>query len=454
MNTKHRQPSSCTRSARADDRGAILLIGLLAGVMLIGFVWMLMRVGDTLAMREQAGGAADAIAFSTAVIHSRNLNFVAMLNLLMAAILAVRVVLRGMELAVVILAFPTLGASLAALPAIIGADAATTPAIMAGLASLGATSGFVASSTPAMARGTADYIGRRYQPLVKEAIVASAGADAYGAVMGLPVQPDLVGNEECGRAASFMPDMMRKPLSYIGMGWLAKLISKPLRKVVGAGSFFFCGLGANLPVPIPGSDDLSKQAEAGCRKQVEDAHLDPLSKEGQDKFRTCMLTSGDLVNSASAAAQAVVNNAANGAIGLIPPTTMEIQDWKNGDPYWQIVAVPTLDVSSLEPNAMVSLAGFGKRSVGQLPAGSDHAVSEAEFYFDCSGKWEDGDCGGPVEPMWNLQWKARLVRSDPNSAMIKRVYDPLLNEIQSEVSQSVSGDSKDFFGSMQDFMVH
>jgi hypothetical protein len=459
-----RRPDPQARARTAalckDTRGAIMVIGLLASILLLGVLWMVIRLGDAIAARDQAGAAADAIAFSTAVVHARSLNLIALLNILTAAILAVRVVLRVLELAIVILAIPTFGASLAALPPVLAVDEASIPGINAAVMSLGTSAQIVATSVPAMARAAATYIGRRYQPLVKDAIVTNAGAESLEGVMGLPIDVDTTGDQECGHAASFMPDMLKKPLSMIGFGWLASAVSKPARKIVGTGptALFFCGMGMNLPSDgpgssLPGTEDLAKQAEENCKKQVTDAGLDPLSREGQDHYRQCKATSSDLVNAAGAAAGQVAAQLANEALGLILPTTMGIKDWQNGDPYWQILAVPTLDLSSMDPNAMVSLAAFGKASVGGIPKGVDRAMAEAEFYYDCTDYWEDGDCGGPEEPMWNLRWKARLVRTDVNSPMVKAIADPLKATLQQELSRS-SKMAQELYGDLNSLVVH
>jgi hypothetical protein len=454
------QPRGRAAALCQDTRGAIMVIGLLASILLLGVLWMIIRLGDGIAARDQAGAAADAIAFSTAVVHARSLNLIALINILTAAILAVRVVLRVLEIAIVMLSIPTFGASLAALPPVLAVDEASIPGINTAVMSLGTSAQMVLTSVPAMARASATYIGRRYRPLVKDAIVTNAGAESLEGVMGLPLEVNTTGAEECGHAASFMPDMLKKPLGMIGFGWLARAASKPARKIVGTGAtaLFFCGMGANLPSDgpgnsLPGTEELAKQAEENCKKQVADSGLDPLSKAAQDQYQMCKAASADLVNTAGQAAGQIAVQMANDALGLILPTTMGIKDWQNGDPYWQILAVPTLDLSSMAPNAMVSLAAFGKASVGGIPKGTDRAMAEAEFYYDCTDYWEDGDCGGPEEPMWNLRWKARLVRTDVNSPVVKAIVDPLKATLQQELSRS-SKMAREFYGDLDSLVVH
>lgn len=111
------------RSLRRDDRGAIMVISLFMAVMLVGFLYYLAGVGDAIVYRERMQDAADAGAFSTAVVHARGMNILALINMIMAAALAVLVALKVIETLIIAgiviagaLAFVTFGASLAAIP--------------------------------------------------------------------------------------------------------------------------------------------------------------------------------------------------------------------------------------------------------------------------------------------------------------------------------------------------
>jgi hypothetical protein len=81
-----------------DRRGFILIVACVMGALLVGALWYVASVGDAIVFRERMQDAADATAFEDAVWHARGMNAVAMLNIVMALVLAVLVALRVVEL--------------------------------------------------------------------------------------------------------------------------------------------------------------------------------------------------------------------------------------------------------------------------------------------------------------------------------------------------------------------
>ena len=81
-------------SLREDKRGAILVIAVFMAVFLVGTLWYLVGVGDAAIYREKMTDGADATAFASAVYHARGMNIIAMLNLIMAAALAVLIAFK------------------------------------------------------------------------------------------------------------------------------------------------------------------------------------------------------------------------------------------------------------------------------------------------------------------------------------------------------------------------
>lgn len=103
-----------------DERGAIALMTVFMAVFLIAAVAYVQGIGAAVVHREQMQDAADAAAFSSAVLHARGMNVLALLNMLMAALLAVLVALKLVELlttiaivAICVLAFFNPGAAVA-----------------------------------------------------------------------------------------------------------------------------------------------------------------------------------------------------------------------------------------------------------------------------------------------------------------------------------------------------
>jgi hypothetical protein len=77
-----------------DTRGAVLVVGIVIGALLVGALWHVASVGDAIAWRERAQDAADAGAFENAVWNARGMNVIAAINIVMSLVLAVLVIWR------------------------------------------------------------------------------------------------------------------------------------------------------------------------------------------------------------------------------------------------------------------------------------------------------------------------------------------------------------------------
>ena len=86
--------TSSIERLRRDQRGAIMIFGVVMGMILVGALWHLASIGNAIAWRERAQDAADAAAFENAVWHARGMNLLVSLNLIMQVVLAVLVFWR------------------------------------------------------------------------------------------------------------------------------------------------------------------------------------------------------------------------------------------------------------------------------------------------------------------------------------------------------------------------
>jgi hypothetical protein len=73
--------------------GAVMVVGLLFACFLAGALWYVIGVGDAVVFRDRMQEAADAVAFSSAVIHARGMNFIVVCNIIMFALTAIYAVL-------------------------------------------------------------------------------------------------------------------------------------------------------------------------------------------------------------------------------------------------------------------------------------------------------------------------------------------------------------------------
>jgi hypothetical protein len=87
---------------RDDASGAVMIFGIFAAALLVGVLYYVVGVGDAIVHRESLQDAADATAYAAAVYHARGMNIIAMTNLIMAAVLAVMITLRLLQLLITI----------------------------------------------------------------------------------------------------------------------------------------------------------------------------------------------------------------------------------------------------------------------------------------------------------------------------------------------------------------
>src|SRR5579859_4345256 len=73
---------------RQDEDGAIMVIGLFFGMLLVGMLWFLFGLAESVTYRMHCQEAADAIALSSAIVHARGMNFIAACNLMMVGLVA------------------------------------------------------------------------------------------------------------------------------------------------------------------------------------------------------------------------------------------------------------------------------------------------------------------------------------------------------------------------------
>jgi len=74
-----------------------MVMGVFMAVLLVGMIYYVSGIGETILYRERMQDAADAGAFAAAVMHARGMNIIALMNMVMAAVLSVLVALKVIE---------------------------------------------------------------------------------------------------------------------------------------------------------------------------------------------------------------------------------------------------------------------------------------------------------------------------------------------------------------------
>ncbi len=241
-----------TRSrCRSDDRGAIMVIALFLAIFAVAILYTLIGTAETVLFRERLQDSADSAALSSAVMHARSMNLLVLINLLMAALLAVLVTIKLIESIAIIgaivaaaLAWFTGGATLSAIPPLQSVQSKMHDAYeelkdpiyeaLEGLHSVGeAVKGAAPAAAFTMAAADIEEYGK---PTVKVGVVV-------GTRMTLPVE-DGSFDELCGEAGELPLALARAGLEEAGIPALPDLmrvLESPMNSLTSEFSDWFCG---------------------------------------------------------------------------------------------------------------------------------------------------------------------------------------------------------------------
>lgn len=95
--TQPQRKQTVVARVMSDDRGALVWAGLFMMLVSVSMLYFFLGVAETLQAREGMQDAADASAFAAAVFMARGMNLIALINLLMAALVAILVAIRLMQ---------------------------------------------------------------------------------------------------------------------------------------------------------------------------------------------------------------------------------------------------------------------------------------------------------------------------------------------------------------------
>jgi hypothetical protein len=244
-------------AAVRDEAGAVLVIGVFLAVFLVGLLFYVVGIGETVLRRERLGDAADAVSMASAVTHARSMNLIVLLNQVMAALLAVLVALRIVEmlatLAILMLlaaAFVGGEAGLAAIPGLetvrSGANRAYTALdqpIHASLRALHGVAQALRSAGPALAELQAVAVVAELDPKAR----VTRGF-VVPARLALPVENDRF-DRLCEHAGKNVAEVAMIPLSRRLPG-ISGDVEAALGDLAGSASDWFCGRGGQKPPAI------------------------------------------------------------------------------------------------------------------------------------------------------------------------------------------------------------
>jgi hypothetical protein len=440
---------------RTDDRGAIMVMGIFMCTLLVGALWYIAGIGDALLFHERMQEAADSVAFSAAIIEARGMNIIVLINLIMAAILAIRVAINMIKLACTVLAAAF--AAIAAIPfcewaaipaeacaegaeAMEEADEETTGPINDALEALNTAWNGVAKATPLAAIAGGVEMETNYKPTV---LVNPDPTLGYTTTTGwgLPVTDDSL-DTLCDKAGEAVGDLF----SSIMPGGLGSIIGGMLSGMVGADPSYFCELpgGSTTPPNVAsagcgqGTQQICQQAQQATQQYnalvAEDAGAAQI-QAAQDQMNSLQ----NSCNNPNSSAQKNCNNAANNANsssssssssggGDMAPAMVDANAYPyNGADNAQIISFLFSDGSgavNVSPS-FVKIAASGKAVNGlggpSLIKGQLNSWAQAEFFYDQPGAWS----GMSADAMWNFYWRARFRLTNPGSIPGGAVIDAL-----------------------------
>jgi hypothetical protein len=228
-----------------DDRGAILLIAVFFAVFAVAILYSLIGTAEAVSFREGLQDRADRTALSASIMHARAMNLIVLINIIMAAVLAILVALKLVELLAIVgmiiaagLAWITFGATLAAIPPLKSLQQTMSQVY-------GKLKDPVYSALEVL-HNVADAV-KTVTPVAATAAFASENGIAVPTRLTLPVEDDEF-EALCGRAGELAVGLAFLPLDPVpALGELRGPLSSAAGEMTEALSQWFCGDGSGSP---------------------------------------------------------------------------------------------------------------------------------------------------------------------------------------------------------------
>jgi len=431
----------------ADQRGAVMVVGVFMAAFLVGSLWYIIGIGDAILYRERMQDGADAVAFAAAVYHARGMNIIAMINIIMAAILAVLVAFKLVQLMNTIamaiscaLSWTGIGAAICSFtsglaPLINNAVQIAEKLVNTTLPILSKTQVGIAVAMPWVAQGKAVHVATtQYSEPVKGGGFVSVSLVPFVPKerLGLPVEEDEF-SFLCKKAGTYVGELVFSPFGKFG-GWVAGVIGSIVETCPG----YFCGdsgggggwSGGSGGMPQGLSQSaIDKFAKEACEDKAKgkknfdmDACIEDAKKDIEDELKQ-QNTSQSAMNGNGKTSKKVFWGA------------------KNGNGYFQIWSVLVgNDQWPKKAETGVKIAAWNRSmKMPDIPWGKV-AFAQAEYYYDEKGAWDDYK----EDAMWNMFWRARLRRvhtptSTFSSMIVDVVFDGILGKLDPLVAGALGG---------------
>lgn len=360
----------------ADQRGAVLLIGIFIALALVASLWFMIGIGDAIAFRETAQEATDAGAFSSAVVHARSMNFIAAVNLIMFGVTVVYLILA------LIADFFTVALATCVGPAFKPCSYASSGAIPAALEASQQTFQQSSENFRDTVVRTTVKSGHQLQKLVAvtgpwagsfaaNRVAGRYDDDLVASTIGLSHQPNIEGSGSGTTAASDRDSRIGLPVKAVPA---SKLCDRAFSSFA-IGKWTQKNSGQNFDFGL----EPLKQAVGTAAKSA----------------TTSLHCSGDFWDEDG------------------PKIVFEKA--QNGSDYMQVYGFmmgARMKDKNKSDRAVGVLSTMKKDYVASAPK-SNVYLSQAEFFFDCTSTWESSACNADDNALYSPNWKVRLRRMRP-----------------------------------------
>ena len=438
---------STVRELKNDQRGAIMLTGLFMACFLIGALWFLIGIGDTIVFRDRMQEAADHGAFTASALQAKGMNFISLCNLILLVGVTIHIILgivHDIALAICIVSYGTGCGFWGAMRQIYtGYFRVLKPAAEA------IHVAEIAASTAYPVLGTIEgmQVGKKYN---------SAGTS----VTVVPLSRSLIPAE---RGKAGLLPVEAQPFGYLCAKIVNKGFTALFNQAIGISNHGVGGTVLDIVKVIIGgvvelrycggsfsaaSGSFKKKANEG-NEQV-DAENEQIEKDNS-KNGTNKSTIGKTDTSSSGGS---LDPGFDSFWGKDGPLTV-ITQAKNGNAYFQTYSMNINPKYDDDSESRVGIArgtkdGLSKYTKRESTVGY---FAQSEFYFDCKERWLDIDCNYEDNATFAIKWRARLRKFDiPKAAALLGGAGPgLLSSIQgssvfSSLPGNIAADARKTFG--------
>lgn len=425
---------SAARELSGDQRGAIMLTGLFMACFLIGSLWFLIGIGDTIVFRDRMQEAADHGAFTASALQAKGMNFISLCNLILLVGVTIHIILgiiHDIALAICIASYGFgCGFWVAERKIYTGYFKVLKPAAEAiHVAEVAAS-----TSYPVLASIEGLQVGKKYDsqgttvtvvPLSRSLIPAERGKTGL-----LPVQAQPFGYLCAKIVNTGFTALFNQAIGISNHGVSGTVLDIVKVIIGGVVELRYCGGSFS-----GASTSFSKKVGEG-NGQI-DAENEKIEKDSSSNK-----TSVDKVDTGIGGGS--LDPGFDSFWGKDGPLTV-IYQAKNGNAYFQTYSMNISPKYDDDSESKVGIArgtktGLSKYTKREPTVGY---FAQSEFYFDCKEKWFDLDCNYEDNATFAIKWRARLRRFDiPGATALLGGAGPgLISSIQgSGVFSSLPGD--------------